>query len=240
MSDPTAVPPVDPAARRRRRRRRLAQLAGLVAVVAAPWWGPATLARLDFFHVRAVELHGVHYAVPNELVAELAIDTARSVWDDPAPLVRRLEALPQVRAARIGRRLPATLVVRLEEEPPVALVPGADGLRPVDARGAELPYDPSRTPLDLPVLPEPDTALLRLLVEVRETEPRLFRRISEVRRGRDQLVVALASRPVRAAPDVTARRLADVLPVEDDLVRRGVHATELDLRFRDQVIARLP
>ncbi len=45
---------------------------------------------------------------------------------------------------------------------------------------------------------------------------------------------------VRAAVDVTAGRFADLGPVEDDLARRGVRAAELDLRFRDQVVARLP
>jgi len=34
-------------------------------------------------------------------------------------------------------------------------------------------------------------------------------------------------------------RLADIFPVENDLARRQVHVDELDLRYRDQVIARL-
>jgi len=44
---------------------------------------------------------------------------------------------------------------------------------------------------------------------------------------------------VRAPSDVGAERLAQVLPVAADLARRHVRATELDLRYRDQVIARL-
>jgi cell division protein FtsQ len=39
---------------------------------------------------------------------------------------------------------------------------------------------------------------------------------------------------------VTVYRLGDVLPVELDLARRQLQVAELDLRFRDQVIARLP
>jgi len=34
-------------------------------------------------------------------------------------------------------------------------------------------------------------------------------------------------------------RLADIFPVESDLARRQLRAEELDLRYRDQVIARL-
>jgi len=39
--------------------------------------------------------------------------------------------------------------------------------------------------------------------------------------------------------DVSVARLADLVPVEDDLLRRRVRVAEIDLRYRDQVIARL-
>jgi cell division protein FtsQ len=39
--------------------------------------------------------------------------------------------------------------------------------------------------------------------------------------------------------DLSAARLADLLPVERDLERRRARVAEIDLRFRDQVIARL-
>jgi cell division protein FtsQ len=45
---------------------------------------------------------------------------------------------------------------------------------------------------------------------------------------------------VLARADVSVERLADVRPVELDLARRALRVAELDLRFRDQVIARLP
>jgi cell division protein FtsQ len=38
---------------------------------------------------------------------------------------------------------------------------------------------------------------------------------------------------------VTVRRLEDLEPVERDLANRRLSAVELDLRYRDQVIARL-
>ena len=48
-----------------------------------------------------------------------------------------------------------------------------------------------------------------------------------------------AHRGYLAATDVTADRLTDIVPVEQDLARRNLRAVELDLRFRDQVVARL-
>jgi cell division protein FtsQ len=44
---------------------------------------------------------------------------------------------------------------------------------------------------------------------------------------------------VRALADVTLNRFADLELVENDLARRRLRAIELDLRYRDQVIARL-
>jgi hypothetical protein len=44
---------------------------------------------------------------------------------------------------------------------------------------------------------------------------------------------------VRARLGVSVTRLTDIFPVENDLRRRGARVAELDLRYRDQVIARL-
>jgi hypothetical protein len=177
----------------------------------------------------------------------------------------------------ISRRLPGTLVVTVQENPPVALVPGAHGLEVVDSAGRPLPIDPAREAVDLPVANQRDVALIRMLGEVRARHAVLYRRISEVSRDASGDVVILlapttsshttpaprraattgidsagiadtttsivATGPemlrVRARLGVSATRLTDIFPVEIDLRRRGARVAELDLRYRDQVIARL-
>ena len=197
------------------------------------------MSRLDFFRVRTVRVEGARYLDAADVVRRLEVDTLRSIWDELAPLERRVTAHPQVRAARVERRLPGTLVVHVEEHQPVAFVAAAAGLRVHDAAGRVLPVDPSRADLDLPVLEKPDSTLLRLLGEVQTAAPSLFRRISEVRRTGDDVLLQLYDVAVRVRPTVSARRLADIPPVEADLSRRRIPVAELDLRFRDQVIARL-
>jgi cell division protein FtsQ len=72
-------------------------------------------------------------------------------------------------------------------------------------------------------------------------KPRLYARISSIRKtGDDELLLQIADVPVRALTSVTLARLSDIDPVERDLARRQLRAAELDLRYRDQVIARLP
>ena len=55
----------------------------------------------------------------------------------------------------------------------------------------------------------------------------------------DQSPRSPGSLRVRASLGVSVSRLADIFPVESDLLRRRANVAELDLRYRDQVIARL-
>lgn len=240
MADPGGFTP-DPAERPwRRRLRRLTRRALVAALLTSPWWGRALLQQLDFFRARRVEIEGLRYASPDEIVSRLRVDTTMSVWDDVSPLEARVAEHPQVRTVRIRRKLPGTLVVVVTENPPVALVATARGLVVTDAAGDSLPVDPTAMDVDLPVLARKDTLLLRLLGETQAGEPALFARVSEAgRTSRGDVVLDLEGFRILAGPGVTPQRLAEVLPVELDAARRQWTLRELDLRFRDQVIVRL-
>jgi cell division septal protein FtsQ len=212
----------------------------LLLIGGAPWWGPLLLRRLDFFRVRRVEVVGARYVQPRDLLARLHVDTTASVWDPLGPLERRVSGHPQVRRVEIERRLPGTLVVNIDEWLPVALVPSAKGLRPYDERGVALPIDPARTLVDAPVLTDRDVFALRLLSALRAGAPGFYARLQTVRPvAGDELLLQLPSLNVRAMKNVTIDRLAEIEPVQDDLARRQLKVAELDLRYRDQVIARL-
>ena len=213
--------------------------AALVVLVATPWWGPHVLSRLEFFRVRHVEVSGQRYLLPEDVLKRLRIDTTTSVWTDLGELEHRVETHPQVKSATVDRNLPGTLVIHVTENLPIAFVSAAGGLRAVDADGRFLPIDPSRIAIDLPVLAKADTVLLHLLANVRSVSPALFGEISDIRRtGGTDIALTLSTAQVRALASITAQRLADIIPVEADLARRKARVTELDLRFRDQVIAR--
>jgi len=219
--------------------RVAAVAAGVLALLAAPWWGPPLLAHLSYFRVRHVEIVGRRYLQPEDVLRRLRIDTTTSIWTDLDELEQRVAMHPEVRTVTIDRDFPGTLVVHVTENPPIAVVPAAGGLRAVDADGRFLPIDPSRIAIDLPVLTKPDTVLLHLLADVRSANPALYGDISDIRRtGGTDIALTLPTANVRALASITARRLADIIPVEADLARRKARVTELDLRFRDQVIAR--
>ncbi len=214
--------------------------ASVLVLLAAPWWGPRALGSLAFFRVRSVQVDGAHFVAPTDIVARLRVDTLASVWDDARPLESRLRGMPALLSVSVTRKLPGTLVVRVTEKAPVALIPASGDLRVYDGAGTVLPIDPTRIDVDLPIVSRPDLRILRLLDTVRLQLPALFARISDVRRSASgELVVTMSDALVRAPADVGAERLAEVLPVAADLARRHLRATELDLRYRDQVIARL-
>jgi cell division protein FtsQ len=139
----------------------------------------------------------------------------------------------------VRRKLPGTLIVEVTERAPVALVPTSTGLRAYDERGRSLPTEPSL--VDAPVLSQRDTAALRLLGQLRARMPAFYDRVSAVRAvGKREMVLELKTVAVRAMLDASLDRLAELEPVEADLARRQLRAAEIDLRYRDQVIARLP
>lgn len=225
--------------------RYLAAIALIAIVLTSPRWATAGLHRLAYFHVRSIEIRGARYLQPEDVVSRLRVDTLRSIVDDVAPLEARLRRHPQIADVHITRRYPGTLVVAITENLPVALVPVGDGMQAYDSAGRALPIDPTRAGLDLPVLTAPDRGALRLLGALRGGEANVFSRISEVAPQGSDLVFTfmpdarMVATRVRADAGVAADRFQDIFPVESDLARRNERVTELDLRYRDQVVARL-
>lgn len=211
------------------------------SVVGSPWWGPVALSQLNYFHVRSVEFAGVRVARPAELVRTLGVDTTQSVWQSLPALERRIARHPLVAEAVVERRLPGTVVVRVVEREPIALVQSDGMLKPVDVTGAILPIDPAEVPLDVPVASTRDSTLLHFLDGLRQEAPAVFARVSSAQRvNSEEFRLLLGSLSVRTMSDVTVSRFKDILPVEEDLARNHLRAVELDLRFREQVIVRQP
>jgi len=227
----------------------------LVGVIVAALWGVRAAARsMAFFRVRSVEIRGARYIDAAEIIGRMKVDTLVSLWADLEPFRQRILRHPQIADVDIGRKLPGTLIVSIKENLPVALIQTTTGLLPFDSLGKQLPIDPARTALDLPIVATGDPVLLKLVGAIRATEPRVYSRIEEARRtGRDEILLTLSRHRgvsdavaaesgllrVRIPIGLSVERLADIFPVESDLARRQAHVAELDLRYRDQVVARI-
>jgi cell division protein FtsQ len=211
------------------------------AILATPWWGPRTVSHLDYFRVRQVTFEGVRYADTRALVTRMALDSTSSIWNDLDAFAARVTGDPMVLSADVTRRMPATVVVKIVERVPVALAPSRGAMSALDAEGHALPIDPARVVIDAPIIATADTTILRFLDGLRLEAPALYARVIEVRRvNKSDLWMQLKGIVVRTRDDVTVGRLQDILRVEAALKQQNQRVAELDLRFQDQVIARLP
>jgi cell division protein FtsQ len=218
------------------RRTRLAALAIVVALLV--WWaGPALLRRLAFFDVRRVELLGTRYLPGETIVARMALEPGASVFDPAAPLEARIFAMIGVREVVVRRRLPGTLRVEIRESEPVALSPHEGKLVLVDERGWVLPFDPTRSPADLPVA-EADSAVAGLLARVRQADPGQYSAIISAARERDHVVLETDNRRLLMRADASAEVILDMAAVAAELARQGRTYRELDGRFAGRVFVR--
>lgn len=201
---------------------------------------PRLLRHAGFFRVRQIELVGVRYSAPAALIGALRLAPGASVFDDPDVLATRLRALPGIADARVVRHLPGALKVIVREVEPVALVPGADGgpLTVVDGDGHALPYDPSRTPVDLPVAASADSGLLGVLALVQSVDPTLFEEITAARASRGDVVLQLGARRVLVEDDAGPEIIRAVVLVANDLATRSRPYAELDARYAGQIVVR--
>jgi cell division protein FtsQ len=238
------------AARRRQRVRRAAPLAALAAFTAGAALAGllaerAAAARPELFAVRTVALAGARRVDPGEL-ARLAAEAGRS----PAAVAEQLTRHPWIASARAARVAPATVVARVVEREPVAVLePGGEGALLVDADGtpfAPAPHDVAGLPRLLlrepPAPGRPDPRLAAGIALAREAQAAGWPRLTLELDGPDPQAVpalriaGLAPRVVLGPGDARAKlgRLARVL-AEQPASRA---AAEIDLRFAEQVVLR--
>jgi cell division protein FtsQ len=215
------------------------KLLGTIGVGFALWFGlPPLLRGLAFFRVRQVEIAGLQYLDPAKVIAALKLSPKASVFDDPAPLRRRVYAMPGVDAVDVGRRLPGTLRVELQEAVPVALASRGAALALLDARGRVLPFDPLRSAPDLPLAANGDARVTGVLARVRDSDPDLFARIGAAWPVGPDVVLEVGGRRLWFGAQVSAEDIRAVTAVEQALARSGRPYQELDGRFAGQVIVR--
>lgn len=238
-------------------RRAVVVSVAVAGVAASVGLAPRALRRLDTFRVRRVEVVGSRFAAPYEVVEASGITRASNVFDDTDVWRRTLLRHPMVADVRVERRLPGTIVLRVVEVEPIALVRTPE-LRMVDPAGRVLPVEAAGFDVDLPVIAIPSSidadgrlgdataaALVDALARVRRLEPGIAARVSEVLPQPDGGV-----RMVLTAPDdadvvlpggVSRPRLRALRLTLANLARRGelARVRRVDLRFRDQVVVSL-
>lgn len=220
--------------------RRRWILLGAVAGLAVLWVGvPAAGRRMEFFRVRRVEFAGMRYQKPATALAALDLPRTLSLFDDLKPVSRRAAGIPGIEQVEVARRFPGTLIIRVREATPVALVPRARGrLALMDSEGRVLPFDPAWSAPDLPVVPNVEARVGRLLGRMQALDPALFARVATAARTGGDVSLVVDGRRVLLRPDASAEEMRAVMAVAQDLARKGESYTELDGRYSGYVVVR--
>lgn len=156
MSPPSERLTTDPrltrrrlAERRSRRRRAWTRAAAATAVALTAWaafWSP-------LLEVRAVRVVGGRHTTSQEVARAAGLDLGDNLLlVSTSAIAERAATLPWVRDARVDRKLPGTVVVRVKERRPALVLATPRGSFTIDARGRVLAR--GRRLSGLPVLHE--------------------------------------------------------------------------------------
>ncbi len=225
------------------RRRLVFALAGAAVALGVLVLTPRVLRPMAFFRVRQIELLGVRYVSPDDVLESLQLRPAQSVFDDLDVLEERASRVGGVVQVRVKRVLPGTLRVDVSERIPIAFAPGPEGFVTLDALARPLPFDPTTSAVDLPIVARPDTLLVGALGAVRFASRDLYDEVDWVETVRGgagvggvRLVLGdrrILMPAVPAVSDVDA-----VLAVRELLARTGSEYEELDARYGGWIVVR--
>jgi cell division septal protein FtsQ len=246
--------------RRPRRARALARLARplgasalallLLAGAVLAWrWAVAT----PRFAVAHVEVRGASRVPVDQILAAARIAPGTSLLRlDLAAVAARVEALPEIRHARVVRELPDHVTVYVEERRPFTLV-NAGRLHWVDEEGRALGVEREAVALQVPAITglsedeletmrtapsgKAQTAIGLIRTLLRSRSP-LTEEISEIDMSRRDgpVLYTVDGVEVRLGTEDWEERLARLEGVLAQLGLENGGVSTVDLRFRDQVV----
>ncbi len=213
-------------------------LGGALAAVLMWVAVPRLLRGMEFFRVRKIDVRGTRNMSAEAIARALPIEDGQSLFDDLGPLRAATDSIGGLEEVEVTRRLPGTIVISVRETEPVALVMRRGRLRMVGERGEVLPFDPTVSGPDLPVMREADSLVAGFLARIRATDATYYARIVSAWGSGGDVIVAVDGQRYWFRPDAGAEVIRAVLSVEQDLERNGRHWAELDARFAGQIVVR--
>lgn len=215
------------------------RILGALLLLGLGWFGvPRLVGGTDFFRVHRVEVRGLVNQRAEDVARQLPVQAGVSIFDDLTPVRLAAESLPGIEWVRVGRRLPGTIVVTLRERRAVALVMRLGKLALVGERGEVLPFDPTVTAPDLPIIAAADSLVAGFLARVRSADPAFAARISTGARVGDDVMVTVDGQRYWFRPEAGAEVMRTVSAVVQELERQGRRWAEIDARFAGQVVVR--
>lgn len=200
---------------------------------------PRLLGHSAFFEIRQIEVVGLRYLTPDQIMTAARVEEAGNLFRDLDGIEDRVRGIPGVAGVSLRRKLPGTLRIVVSERMPVAFVVGQDGLIPLDRDARPLPYDPTLGAIDLPVIQRPDTLVTTVLAAMRQLAPTLFGRIDHATlHEHDGVLLSVGERALILPFDPSREVVASLVAVWQRLQDGGRDFTELDGRYDGLIVTR--
>lgn len=182
------------------------------------------LFRSPLFQIQKVVVQGNSLVGTREIEESAAIPLGRNIFEVDLQQAReRLLLIPMLKDAQVYRRLPSTVVIRVTERVPVALLPVSNGFAEIDAEGIYLRRGSVGTS-GLPVLtgiqavagepgrPVKGAGLEEGLTVIRELGPQVVKELSEIHVDQQIRLYTLDGIEVRLGRPVDLAAKGRVLP----------------------------
>ncbi len=217
---------------------RGSRLIAALLLVALGW---ATYAIFDSpnFYVYGAEVQGNTVVTADEVYAASELEGMSIFWVNPNEVTARVEALPNVKSARVRLRLPARVVITIEERTPELVWQTGDARWWIDAEGIVVPpradLPDALTIIDTdaqPVSPgqQIDPSILAAARSLRRLLPELP--VMHYSRATGISFTTREGWPVYLGDgqDMDAK-LSILVALRKDLLARGVSPEFIDVRF---------
>jgi len=212
------------------------------------------LRNADVFQIRRIEIRGNDLIDDAEIRKLAGVDDAGSIWSVCLERAEQgIRSNPFVASARISRRFPDILDIRIQEKQALALLKSKKIFYAVDDSGLVLPTRPGRL-YDMPVIScplpgeprlgkhidsEQVQAGLDFLKLVKSDREYLYKEISEVLPGKAEGIVLYTSRSglrVLVGEKQHATKIRCLEAVLGEVASQGGDIRYVDLRYQGQVI----
>ncbi|MFQ5865045.1 MAG: cell division protein FtsQ/DivIB [bacterium] len=209
----------------------------------------------EIFQLKEIKIEGTHFIKKTELRKYFQIDSVKKIFDiDLRAIEHQVSQHPLVQKVQASRRFPSTLLVKIIEKEPIAVVNNLE-LFAIDERGHVLPKIHSAMLCDYPIISnlginkgqvnesEALSEILELLMHLKQHQFMLYSRISEISYSPHVGVyfyLTDGAVPVLMGLEDLEKKCSNLLKVLRLLDKESQvsHFEYFDLRFARQVIVK--
>lgn len=201
------------------------------------------------FEVREVKFTGNKYVTAARLMQVMGLRRGNNIFGlSSRDVAARLMSNPWVKDAKIRKRLPHRIEVKIEEAVPLSLLQRPEGIYAVDASGNLLEETDEDAHKALPVIIDPNATRPAglsspLLLASAVLDKRLVARegrisISGFESGAENLTLSVDGLSVKVGEGEYKEKLSRLIEISEEIAKRNITVSYVDLRFNDRVVVK--